>query len=422
MKIDRVRVKNFKSLKDIDVKLSNLTLITGVNSSGKSSFIQSLLFFKQNIQNINKTQGLSNFILGILSQIENNEELTECIEKILKFVDDEELIKNVKEFVFEKNSEPDKFIKKIVDSVFKADLNGKYLNLGNTDLLLSHNVVDENIVFELSHKTEKLKIEVNPESEIICNENFKPDILKTFENNNFGYLATNRSPPALTFPFSKDINNNSIGVNGEYTAHHLAEHRRKKLDIMELQHPNSQTLQLLENTYKWLGEISSGVSILASSDASTQSVKLTYQYEYGDNTTSNYSSLNVGFGLTYVLPVIVLILKSKPGDLVIIENPESHLHPAGQSKIAELCAIAANNGVQIIVETHSDHFLNGVRVATKQKTISPEQSKIYYFKKDKNELETKIDEIDIDENGGISDYPKGFFDQFDDDLDKLVVW
>lgn len=48
MKIDGVKIKNFKSLKDVDIELNNLTLITGVNSSGKSSFIQSLLFFKQN--------------------------------------------------------------------------------------------------------------------------------------------------------------------------------------------------------------------------------------------------------------------------------------------------------------------------------------------------------------------------------------
>jgi predicted ATPase len=52
MKIDSVKVKNFKSLKDIDIKLNNLTLITGVNSSGKSSFIQSLLLFKENLNNI----------------------------------------------------------------------------------------------------------------------------------------------------------------------------------------------------------------------------------------------------------------------------------------------------------------------------------------------------------------------------------
>jgi len=80
------------------------------------------------------------------------------------------------------------------------------------------------------------------------------------------------------------------------------------------------------------------------------------------------------------------------------------------------------NGVQIIVETHSDHFLNGIRVATKKGLLTPEQSSVYYFRKDKDELETKIDEINIDKNGAIDNYPKGFFDQFDDDLDKLVLW
>ncbi len=54
--------------------------------------------------------------------------------------------------------------------------------------------------------------------------------------------------------------------------------------------------------------------------------------------------------------------------------------------------------------------------------MTPEQSKVYYFRKDKDELETKIDEINIDKKGGINSYPQGFFDQFDNDLDKLVVW
>jgi predicted ATPase len=218
-------------------------------------------------------------------------------------------------------------------------------------------------------------------------------------------------------------------VNGEYTAHYLAENRHKSLDIEALKHPESQTLQLLENTYKWLGEISSGISISASADASTQSAKLTYQYEYGGNTTSNYSPLNVGFGLTYVLPVIVLILKAKPGDFIIVENPESHLHPAGQAKIADNfssslknrpnfawavrtlsgkdnslkteksttiiclvdCPTRQKNFLANRVETHSDHFLNGVRVATKNKVIAPDKSQIYFFEKQKDSLDTNIE-------------------------------
>ena len=377
MKIENVKVKNFKSLVDVDLELKNLTIITGVNSSGKSSFIQSLLLFKENIDNI------------------------------------------MFDFEFRKYIGANTGV---VLPKKKISFNGEYIKLGDSKTLLSQESSSDLMVFGIAQGESVLNILVNKDKEIEHKEENTINIINKFLDSNFDYLATDRISPNTIFPFSDNIKNELLGIKGEYTTHFLAEYRHKKLEIEGLKHPDSGALQFLENVEKWLGEISNGVVLNVSVDELSRTAKLTYQYEYGKNTTSEYSPLNVGFGLTYVLPVIVLILKSKPRDLVIIENPESHLHPAGQSKIAELCAIAANNGVQIIVETHSDHFLNGVRVATKQKIISPEQSKIYYFKKDKNELETKIDEINIDINGGISDYPKGFFDQFDDDLDKLVVW
>ena len=86
--------------------------------------------------------------------------------------------------------------------------------------------------------------------------------------------------------------------------------------------------------------------------------------------------------------VIVAILKAEEGDLLVIENSESHLHPKAQGKIAELCAIASSIEIQIILETHSDHILNGIRVATKKGILKSEQSKIYYFRKEQNRLET----------------------------------
>lgn len=408
MNIDSVKIKNFKSLKDVDIELNNLTLITGVNSSGKSSFIQSLLFFKQNIDNV--------FRARILEMIES-----EGFANLIKFLDSKEGTSTIE--AFEESPVSSEFVKIFEEDIseIKADFNGKYLNLGDGNLLFNQEIIDENIVFEINYEDEKLKIEVDSKLEIICNQDFSQNIFKVFAGNAFNYLNTDRIHPKNTFDFSqKDVDSNSIGINGEYTAHYLAEHKRKELNIAELQHEDSETLQLLENTYKWLGEISRGVLISASSDASTQSVKLTYQYEYGDTTTSNYSSLNVGFGLTYVLPVIVLILKSKPGDLVIIENPESHLHPAGQSKIAELCAIAASNGVQIIVETHSDHFLNGVRVATKDGVIAPDDSQIYFFEKEEDGVNTIPHPINIDKDGRLDDWPRSFFDEWDNQLDKLL--
>ena len=67
------------------------------------------------------------------------------------------------------------------------------------------------------------------------------------------------------------------------------------------------------------------------------------------------------------------------GELIVIENPETHLHPKGQANLAKLIALVAEQGVQIIIETHSDHIINGLRVATKQKFIKPNNSKVLFF-------------------------------------------
>ena len=367
MKLDNLKVKHFKSLKDIDLNLSNLTLITGVNSSGKSSLIQVFLLMRDNIN-----------------------------------------------FYHQPTDKPYIFTSK----------------LGDKKSLLHQNSLGEEIIFKFgcSDTFSGIKLDSKFLAEDLCEDDRSKknndDLIKVF--NNLFYLNTNRVKPGLTFPFSDTaIEDNSIGEEGEFTAHYLAEKSNQPLDILELKHSDSKTENLLDNAEKWLNEISDNVRISATSDANTQISKLTYQYYYDDDdknliTTSEQNPLNVGFGLTYVLPVIVAILKSKPGDFLIIENPESHLHPKGQSKIAQLCAIAAHNGVQIIIETHSDHFLNGLRVATRNKFIAPEESQIYFFSKEKNGIDTIAQSINIDANGKLTDWPKDFFDEWDNQLDKLL--
>jgi predicted ATPase len=130
---------------------------------------------------------------------------------------------------------------------------------------------------------------------------------------------------------------------------------------------------------------------------------------------------NVGFGLTYVLPVVTAVLFASPGDLLIIENPESHLHPQGQARLGKLFAQSAEQGVQLFIETHSDHVLNGVRVATKQQLISPEKVGIFFFERYlADEHRTEIIQPIIDENGRINKWPPGFFDEWDNQLDELL--
>jgi len=369
MKIEKVRIKNFKSLRDIEIELKGLALITGVNSSGKSTFIQSLLLLKQN---------------------------------------------------------EDRFFSNRGNKL--ATINDKYVSLGNKKDILHEGAFKENIEISifgntLSHSLifehETLQIEF---TQLLPEEMEKT--FNIFDEEGFQYITTDRIAPNISYRLSDEhIAKNNIGIQGEYTAHYLAEKHHKELEIEALRHEKAITNQLLENVSLWLSEISNGITVNAKLYNELQQVNLTYSYTYGNNKTNEYSPLNVGFGLTYSLPIIVAILKAKKDDLLVIENPESHLHPAGQSKIAKLCAIAVANGVQIIVESHSDHFLNAIRVATKQQILQPQDSVVYYFSKIRDSMETKVEQLLIDENGKINEnWPKGFFDEYDNQLDQLITW
>lgn len=144
------------------------------------------------------------------------------------------------------------------------------------------------------------------------------------------------------------------------------------------------------------------------------------QYSYGDS--KPYRATNVGFGISYTLPIITAVLASEPGTLILLENPEAHLHPKGQSKMGELLALAASCGVQIIIETHSDHVLNGIRLAVHDGKIDPEDIQLHYFERKEQEgmMVSKVTSPKIDKNGRIDRWPDGFFDEWRNILAKLI--
>ena len=102
----------------------------------------------------------------------------------------------------------------------------------------------------------------------------------------------------------------------------------------------------------------------------------------------------------------------------MIENPEAHLHPQGQSKMAELAALAANAGVQVFVETHSDHFIDGIRIAVREGILTPEDTVFHYFERQGNESVVSSRVLDAD--GRLSEWPVGFFDQHEMNLVRLL--
>jgi len=167
-----------------------------------------------------------------------------------------------------------------------------------------------------------------------------------------------------------------------------------------------------------MGEISPGTRIKITPNSGMDLISL--QFSYG--LSNDYRSTNIGFGVTYTLPILVAILSAKPKTLILLENPEAHLHPKGQSKIGELLALAASCGVQIIVETHSDHVLNGIRLAVHDKRIEAKVVQLHYFQK-KEEDGIAVSEVispNIDQDGRIDEWPDGFFDEWRNILAKLI--
>ncbi len=134
---------------------------------------------------------------------------------------------------------------------------------------------------------------------------------------------------------------------------------------------------------------------------------------------------HTGFGLTQVLPVVVAALSSKSNGLLLIENPEVHLHPAGQASMGRFLAEVSAAGVQVILETHSDHVLNGVRRAVKDGKVRPQDVALHFFRSRTGGKETRLPQVEspsLDADGNVDVWPEGFFDQFDKDMNYFAGW
>ncbi len=370
--ITSIYIKNFKAFKEVELSPSNLTLFTGLNGMGKTTVIQSLLLLRQS---------------------------------------------------YEKKTLPDK-------GLF---LNGEYIDIGKGKDAYSTYGEGDHICFELEWDDKfgvTFDFSYSPDSDLLPKKMFNNRVhsFDPFDtalfNKKFQYLNAERLSPRILFPTSvyhvEELH--SLGNKGEYTAHFIAVNQREPISIRELRHPRTNNPTLLSQLDAWMSEVVPGVSMSSIFYSDLNVVKLSYKFETSEGFTGEFNPINVGFGLTYVLPVVTAVLAAKPGDLVIIENPESHLHPAGQAMIGRLCALAAENGVQIIIESHSDHILNSIRVAVRKKILSPEHTAVYFFERDINAKEHKVDIIQpfIDEKGRLDKRPRGFFDEWGKQLDELI--
>lgn len=380
--INRITLINFKAFRRLELPLGPLTLLTGLNSSGKSSVLQALGLLRQSYeaQMLLRTRRAGGGLLlngdlvtlGTAQDVLHEdfgpvEELPAVSEPLVGFVVEEDGEQRTWAAAYDIRH-PDRDVMPLAEGSVRAHL----------------------------------------------------------AEQPFQYLHADRITPAVTYPRSHQIAvaRGFLGVRGEHTVNYLRHHTDQDVPMEvpdgPLRHSGATSPQLLDQTIAWMQELCPGVNIETDPIEGTDSVRLSYGFggTAGINATRRRRPTNVGFGLTYALPVVVACLTATPESLILLENPEAHLHPKGQSRMAALLSAAAATGAQLIVETHSDHVLNGVRIAVKQGVLQPRDTVVHYFSG--NGAGAGVVTPRIDKDGMLEQWPEGFFDEWENSLDQLL--
>ena len=238
----------------------------------------------------------------------------------------------------------------------------------------------------------------------------------------FTYLCAERLGPRDVLSASAaDIAELDIGSRGEFVAQVLASFDRSRISAGRLASSTAETQipRLLHQTESWMGKIVRPTQINAEWFPDTSVTRLLFKTP--GLRTEWMRAPNAGFGISYALPIIVAALRAAAGGLLLVENPEAHLHPAGQSKIGGFLAQVAADDVQVFLETHSDHVLNGIRIAVADGSAAllPEQAAIHFFRAEDDEG-PDLQSMALKRTGQLDAWPAGFFDQAQIDLAALA--
>lgn len=379
MMVNQIKLENFKSHLKTNINLGNLTILTGLNGMGKSSIIQALLLLRQSYHKGLLKQGLN--LIGDLCSVGT---VKDCIHQNAESY----------EINIEINSEISHEQWK-----FKSD----HYNLSDT--------------FIKSLSETELSNQALNEHYFLFSKGFQ--YISAYRNGPINEYQKDTSSVELLGQISR------VEGRCELVAHFL--HFYKNEELNENVCLNDVENTLMPQVEAWMRIISPNLNI--SVKPSDDAFKISYSFDMDKQTTEAFKATNVGFGVSYVLPIVVATLqacivndKKNPTNnkFIIIENPEAHIHPKAQAKLMELITLASKNKVQFLIETHSDHIINGLLVAVKKNTISADLSKVYFVDRDEAQHASTLHQLTINEQGRIKNVPPGFFDQMDKDMKTLM--
>ncbi len=367
--INKIILKNFKCFKDeTTFKTNKLNLLTGINGRGKSSLLQSILLITQSNWNIWGTA--ENLIFLNSSYIELGS---------------------------------------------YGDVKNSYTTQRDINIGFNLNFNKETSIKYVIKENEQDSLKLNAELFFEKQEINIAEISSFFKN--IHYVSADRIGPRKYVEKISIPKSLHTGSKGEYSINVLFHSEKLGLTVDEKLYLGNDSYSVMNQTEEWLNYILDGANLELIGKEEQSSVLSLLMNNKKDGKT--YKSINIGFGYSYILPLVITGLIAKPGEVIIIENPEAHLHPRAQSRISEFFARVASTGVQVFIESHSEHILNGLRVASLNKTIEIINSdiNILYFN-----AEFIHHELQINEKGKVDHWPNGFFDQQDIDIASIFKY
>lgn len=388
--ITQITFHNFKCLDNKTFDFTRLNIFTGYNGRGKSSVMQSILMLSQSVKKFKNASAFEKLHLnGDLVQLGFYDE-------ILGKSDDWKIGFDIK-----LDNEQCKAVTlsyNLDDDIKVGKLEQGFIN-------------NESLFSTLASLSDDKTTSENASQSFIGTI---PSALLT-QFINIHYISADRLGPQEYVKRQEIPEFHNVGSNGRFTINTLSTFKDIVSPKMNVEAGDDKAHTLLETVSSWIKYIMDGgiVEIRGDKNEDKSSV-LSLDFSMRDR---SFRSYNVGFGYSYILPIVVTALIATSGSVVIIENPEAHLHPAAQLRMTELLAKLVSRGVQVLIETHSEHIVNGFRITAlddKFETTTNDVT-INFFDDDYS-----IKKLKMEKNGRIANWPKGFFDQLEDEMAKII--